>query len=516
MKNAVLRGSVILVIAGILGKLLGAFFRIPLSNILGAEGIGIYQMIFPIFSLALIICSGGVSYTLSHIISQIRASKNGNIKKEFFKGFFYSLTTSSVFAFLFFVLSGRLAEIQGNAFATLGYKLVGIALIFASLLACFRGLYQGYQNMLPTALSQTIEQLFKVVFGLGFSYFFRAEGIEMQVAVAFLGIGIAEILAFVYLILRSKKFNFETFPEQTFSSRFYLTNFSITLGFLIIPILTCFDSFVVVNILKKYFTAQVATSLYGLQSGLVNSLINFPVVISIAISLALLPNLTYSISENNKQNAQKTIEKVFAILFFVLAPCIIILYFFAEEIMALLYPSISQEMLEVSVMLLKISAPQILFISFLQISITVFQSLDKPAISIYVLLLSGVFKVISTLLFVNNPGFNIAGLALSNFVFYAIAAIIALIIVKKNIPFNLPQKQLKFMAVVFPAFALGCLLINVCFVGLMAKITLLFLLGLFGYLLPILKFDILNINSLLKEKLTRRKINEQKRVSERN
>lgn len=506
MKNMVLKGSIILVIAGLVGKALGAVFRIPLSNILGAEGIGIYQMIFPVFSLALIICSGGVSVTVAHTIAKIRASGSGGEKKVFYKGFFFTLITSLLFGLAFFFLGDNISLVQGNALAGTGYKMVAVALVFSSLLASFRGLFQGYQNMLPTASSQIIEQVFKVVFGLVFAYFFVEKSVELGVVGAFLGISIAEIFAFLYMVFRAKKLKLSKEDNGQFESRFLLTNFSITLSFLIIPIITAFDSFVVINILKNFFSSQMATSLYGLQSGMINSLINFPVVISVAISLAILPDLSFIISQNNTLSASEKIRKVFSFLLLILTPFILIFVFFAGDIMGLLYPSLTDELLQTSKLLLQISAFEILFIGLLQISTTIFQSLDKPAIPIYILIFAGSIKVSLTLILVAMPQFNIMGLAISNLVFYAVASVLALFLVKKYLPFSLKLKTLIVGGTSLSLTALGFYVVGVYFSNIWLKITIAGICGIAFYLLPLILFDLFEINAQIKQKFMKREI----------
>ena len=163
MKSTLFQGSLILMLAGFVGKLLGAFYRVPLSNILGPEGIGIYQMVFAVFSLALIISCGGVSVTVSHKVAKIRAGAPGSEKEVFLKDLLYSLFTSLIFAAIFLVLGNQIAILQGTDDGGFAYIMAGVALVFASVLASFRGVYQGHQNMLPTAISQVLEQMFKVV-----------------------------------------------------------------------------------------------------------------------------------------------------------------------------------------------------------------------------------------------------------------------------------------------------------------------------------------------------------------
>ena len=500
MKESVLKGGIILVVAGILGKILGAFYRIPLSNILGAEGIGVYQMIFPVFSLALIICSGGVSVSISHAIAKIRASGIGSIKQVFLKGFFYSLFTSIVFAIIFFILGDKIATIQGNSLAGFGYKVSALALIFSSLLAPFRGLFQGFQNMTPTATSQILEQVFKVIFGLVFALFFVQTSLELGVVGAFLGIAIAEIISFFYLFFKTKTHKFEFFSTKKENTSFFRTNFVITSTYLIIPLLTAFDSFVVINLLSKFFSSNLSTSLYGIQSGMINSLINFPVVISVAISLAILPTLTFHLTQNDNKKASEIISKIFTILLLFLLPCILIFIFFSKDILTFIYPSLGPELLETASLLLKISAFQILFISILQICTAVFQSLDKPVLPIYFMSVAGVIKIILTILLVKYPGLNIYGLAISNLIFYVISATPALYYVKNKLPFSLKTKTFSVIVVSLSILCTSFWILNVYAVSFWVKILFTTLITLTFYIFPLLIFDLLEIKHILKQK----------------
>ena len=501
MKETILKGGIILVVAGIVGKILGALYRIPLSNILGAEGIGLYQMISPVFSLALIICSGGVSVTIAHTVAKIRASGVGSIRDVFLKGFFYTLFTSLFFALLFFILGDKIAELQGNALAGAGYKICALALVFSSLLASFRGLFQGFQNMTPTATSQILEQVFKVAFGLVLAYFFARTSLELGVVGAFLGITIAEIISFFYLFFRAKTFNFGVFLIKKDKNPFFKANFIITSGYLIIPLLTAFDSFVVINLLTKTFSPSLSTSLYGLQSGMVNSLINFPVVVSVAISLAILPTLTFFLTQNNREKASEVVSKIFTVLLLFLLPCVLIFVFFAADILNFIYSSLGESLLETASLLLQISAFQILFISILQICTAVFQSLDKPILPIVFMSIAGAFKILTTIVLVNMPSINIYGLAISNLLFYAVAGVLSLVYVKKHLPFALKTKVLLVASTSLGVLASSFALINVYTSAFWVKIFLIGASLALFYILPLLTFDLFEIKNTLKQKI---------------
>ena len=169
-KSNVAKGVIVLLFANFLCKFLGAFYRIPLSNILGAEGIGIYQLIFPIYSIFLILVSGGISTTLAKIIAKERANGDENKIYCYLKiAFVFTFVFSFIIAAFFLAFASNIAGFQGNLNAKLGYEIISAAVVFSSLITVFRGYFQGYEKMAPTAISQIIEQVFKLVLGLIFA-----------------------------------------------------------------------------------------------------------------------------------------------------------------------------------------------------------------------------------------------------------------------------------------------------------------------------------------------------------
>ena len=169
---------------------------------------------------------------------------------------------------------------------------------------------------------------------------------------------------------------------------------------------------------------------------------------------------------------------------------------------SVLYPSLDGALLATASTLLQISAVQIVFISFLQVSVSVFQSLGKAQIPIFILLGAGVVKAVLTVLLVAAPQINIFGVAASNVVFYGISAALGLGLAKKFVPFALPEKSLLFLAISFTALSASFLLINVYFQSLVAKIFFAGISGLVLYILPIFYLDFFGIKTaLLKRKM---------------
>ena len=174
-------GTVILFFANIISKLFGAFYRLPLSNILGAEGMGLYQMAFPIYSFLLTLITGGISITLTRQIAIYRAKQDRvGIYKTFVLGRNTSLFFGLIFFFTLLLFAYPLSRLQGNVNAFYGYFAISIGFVFACMLGAYRGYYQGFNNMKPTAISQVLEQAVKLVLGLFFAYLFFKDYIELN------------------------------------------------------------------------------------------------------------------------------------------------------------------------------------------------------------------------------------------------------------------------------------------------------------------------------------------------
>ncbi len=195
-------GAGMLAVCSVLGKLLGAMYRIPLTNVLGGEGMGLYQMVFPLYTLLLTVSSGGLPVAISRIVA-VKMSDNDE------RGAAKVLNVSLVALFviglvgsvLLAALSAPLARLQGNGDATMAYLGISPAVLLVAILSCYRGYYQGRENMLPSAASQLIEQVVKLVFGLWFAKALMPKGVAYGVLGALLGVSASELIAVVALML---------------------------------------------------------------------------------------------------------------------------------------------------------------------------------------------------------------------------------------------------------------------------------------------------------------------------
>ena len=445
------RGTLILTIGALLCKVIGAFYRIPLSNILGPEGIGVYQLVFPVYSLFLIFASGGVPAALSKLVASCRAKGEKSRAKRFlFQAILLLAFFSLVFALLFFLLGAKIATFQGNSLASLGYVGAAAAIIFASVLTAFRGYFQGYQNMLPTAVSQILEQVLKLVLGLTFAFLLMPKGVGFGAMGAMLGVAAGEVVALVYLLAsylvkREKTDILEPKNEKTFWQDFWIfikQVFPITLNASILPLILAVDSFLIVNLLNSSgVSSSFSTQMFGVYSGMVNSLINFPTIVSTALATALIP----AISFQNELGKNERIESIFKIVFFVSIPFVFIFLAFSRQIIAILYPSATQgELLGVGALLLRICAINVFYISILQVATAILQAKNRSFGALLNLFVAGIVKVLLTVFLVQSP-LLIYGAAVASVMCYAISSGLNIIMLRGEVRFGLSVKSVCFI-----------------------------------------------------------------------
>ncbi len=452
-----MRGAGALAVCALIAKMIGALYRIPLTNIIGAEGIGLYQMVFPLYTALLTVSSGGLPVAISKIVSERKSQGDEAGARQVLFASLMSLSIAGLIAGAAVVLfRDKIAVIQGNGKAAVPYLGIAPSLLFVAVISCFRGYYQGTQNMLPSALSQIIEQVVKLVAGLFFARLFMSRSLEWAVFGALLGVSLSELAAMLFLLgrffftnLRYKKnsridasqVNFETAADMGAAASYrirtrkevlkevYKSAIPVTLGSLVMPMTQVIDSILVINLLMGLgYGAAEATQLFGLATGPINSLINMPVVVTLSLSVALLPKVSECFIKNENPSADVSQTMKFGFIIGLLAT--LILCFYARPILAVLYSrGLSAEQIEAGAKLLKIGGISVLYVSVLQVATSVLQAAGAPHKPALNLLYGAVLKVVFTLALL--PVFGIYGAMAGTVLCYAATCLLDIKSMKK-------------------------------------------------------------------------------------
>lgn len=398
-------GALVLTIGAFVSKFLGAFYRFPLTNILSSNGMGIYQMIYPLYSLLLVLSSSGIPVALGVIIAEglerkqfayVRKVEKVSLAFVVIVGFFLSLCV--------YLFSGALSSLQGNELGRLGYMALAPSILFVSVISGIRGIFQGRQNMVPTALSQICEQVVKIVFGIILAKLFIDKGIEYAVMGALLAVTISELVSLVFLLILFKKRKREIFiisEKESFVSNGQVIKdlikiaLPITITSAVLPLSLFFDSVVIINLLKTTMSIESATSLYGVFSGVVMTLINLPVVVSTSMSTSLIPTLTKAICMKDIKEQKSVVATCKEIVLWVSIPCMIFFIVAGLNIIELVFSSslLNSEILLASKLLAFQSVTTIL-LSFLQLYSSVLQCYKEAIKGAFILICGVIIKTI--------------------------------------------------------------------------------------------------------------------------
>ncbi len=426
-KRSFVGGAALLGVGAVLSKIIGAIYRVPLTNLLGLDGLGLYQMVFPLYTLLLDFSGAGVPSAISKIISSYPEYERKEKAKEYLLGslrllFFLGLIASA----LMFFLSDKISLLQGDKRATLAYKSLAPALLLVAVISCFRGYYQGLMNMAPTAVSQVIEQVVKLVAGILLIKSLLPSVVNAA-AGATLAITLSELVATAYLALlygknerKLPKLN-RAFPH---AKNIIKTSIPITLTGILLPLSHVIDSFMIINILSTY--RQDATALFGVLSGAVATLINLPVSICYGIATAIIPAVSSADSENAIKTNQK---KAIFITLLISIPCAIFYIFFSDTAVNLLFGRMTTSQKLLTINLLKVSAVQIVLLSLLQTFNGILIGRGRLYYPVISLGVGVAVKTVLNFILLKNEQLNIFASAIALIACYLVVCLVNLIMV---------------------------------------------------------------------------------------
>ena len=438
------KGAVILGIAGLTIKILGAAFRIPLTNIIGDSGMGYYQTAYPIYVLFLTVATAGIPTAISRMVAERNAVDQPYEAHRVFKLSFMLLLSIGVFSsgILFFGAESITRFIKEPE-AVYAMKAIAPALFFVPLMASFRGYFQGLENMTPTASSQIIEQFFRVSVGLGLAVYFLPKGLQYAAAGASFGataggiFGFAGILIIYALNRKAIMASLEDADKVPVESArkilwgLLVIAVPITIGASIMPIINTIDAAIVkIRLVDIGYDSAVARGLYGQLTGMAAPLINFPQVLTQAVAMSLVPVVASSRRRADLDFMKQNIATGLRYAFILSVPCAVGMMVLSEPIMLLLYPMQPESAVNAA-SCLAILAAGIIFLANVQTLTGVLQGVGKQAIPVRNLFLGALVKIIITYVLTGIPSINVRGAALGTVMAYFVAALLNLISVKK-------------------------------------------------------------------------------------
>lgn len=308
MRSKLVKGTLILTLAGFLSRILGFGYKLFLSQYLGSELLGIYQLIFPIYGICFTLYGSGIQTAISKVVSEYHKKNHTLIRSILSCGMMLSLLLATMCSLLLFFFCEPIAihVLKEPRCASL-VKMLSFTFPACSLSACINGFYFGQTKTKHPAIAQLIEQISRITFTLAACFLVAPKYSKEACNIAVFAITVGEITAMCYNMItlfshkkhqtkKSKKGHSLLFFRKilSFSIPLTCTHFSVS-------ILHALENILIPLLLQAYgFSSSHALSLYGILTGMTLPLLLFPSTIFNSISVLLLP----SISQANatKQN----------------------------------------------------------------------------------------------------------------------------------------------------------------------------------------------------------------------
>lgn len=445
-KKSFVKGAFILAAAGLVVKIIGAAYRIPLNNIVGVEGMGYYDIVYRYYSWLLVISSSGLPTAISKMVSErVTLGDYSGAKNVFRTAFRLLLGIGAVTTLIMFLGANTLSSISYPADAAdeiakqaLSFRALAPSLLFVSLMCAYRGYLQGMQHMAGTAVSQIVEQVGKLAVGFSLAITLLPKGPEYAAMGALLGVSASELMALIviWLIYLRRRNSLEARLAR--SAQRKLTGFGstakkllaiaipVTIGASIMPITGIVDSALIIRLLEGIgFTVSQARNAYSLLYSFVTPIINMPAVLTQALAMSLVPAISASMAKKDYKGVRSASRTGMKLALIIGTPCAVGLFVLAKPILGMLFGS-SLEAAELSLAaeLMQTACVGVIFLSLVQTLTGVLQGMGKPNVAVVNLVFGGILKVVTMLILTRIPAINIQGAAVSTVVCYAAAGIL--------------------------------------------------------------------------------------------
>ncbi|MDR3990134.1 MAG: polysaccharide biosynthesis protein [Phascolarctobacterium sp.] len=440
--NKFLKGTLILTVSSIVVKVIGSLNWIILSRVLGGEGIGLYQMGFPIYLMAITLSSAGIPVAISIITAEKLAQKDFlGAKRVFNVSLRLLFVTGLVFASALFFGAHWLIDNHWIRDSRAYYSIIALApaVFFVTFLASFRGYLQGWQIMTPTAASEIVEQLMRVVTMIVFANMFMPHGLAYAAGGASMGAGVGAFCALLVLMWfygRLKQKLKADLQQQNplatresaraIISRLLRLALPVSMSSLMLPVVANLDLLIVPQRLEAAgFHISQATEFFGYLTGMAVPLINLATIFTAAMTISLVPAISESRALNDVFGIRAKTRTAFRVALIITCPCFVGMYFLAEKIAALIYnaPGAADAIQTMSV--------GILLLGLHQISTGILQGLGRTSIPVINMILAAAVKVFLSWTLTAIPTLGIKGAAMATVVDFGLAAVLNMIFIFK-------------------------------------------------------------------------------------
>ena len=438
-KQTFLHGTMLLALSTAIVKVIGAFYSIPLKQIIGDQSFGYYSTAYEIYTLLLMISTAGLPVAMSRLISEASSLGQYRQMRKVYgvcRTIFLSLGVAGTLLMTVFCRQLAVFQEQPDAWAAIGT--LGPCCFFICLMSTYRGFFQGQSNMKPTSVSQVLEAICKLVVGLGVALalvYFTDEK-AYPAAGAILGVTISCLLSSVYLkVCFQKAYKDIPMTDEPVSSgkdiakRLLAIAIPITIGSAGLQLLTVLETRVYMGQLLETITQDQA----DVQKGIYNftqKIFNMPCAFITPITISIIPAITSQLTLGNAKSAKVTGESAARISALISMPCAFGLALLAQPVTQLL-GGYRGEKLALATQLMSVLGICIIFNSTVLLTNAIMQAHGHEKLPVVNMFIGGFIKLVAVFILSGNPQIGILGAPIGSLLCYLSITILNLFTMKR-------------------------------------------------------------------------------------
>ncbi len=449
-KQGFVQGALILMLANIIVKVGGAFFKIPLANAIGDNAMGYFSFAYFIYSMCFLIATAGLPVAISRMIASSLSRKKLREADKIYRVSLLLFVLIGLFATAtLFTLAPLIAKGANSPQLALCIRTISPIMFFICLVSCTRGYFQGNQNMIPTAVSQVIEVMGKLGLGLFAGIFASRQGYSAPVVASFAlsGVTLGVILSAVYMTFakavakRDREVGLTDHPRsgKAIAGELIAIAIPITISSSIMSMTSVIDSMLAVKRLNdtcvgiSYYSEnmnELAMAIYGAYMAKSVTLFNLPTTIVQPFAISIIPAISGAGAKGNFEDLKKTIDFTFRIVGAICLPCAFGIGVMAKPIVHLLFSG-NKELFtnaegtaffsnDVAGTMLTVIAPAIAFSGLITVSAAVLQASGHERKSILSTCCGVLTKALTIWLLIGIPSVGHLGIPLSTLLCYLV------------------------------------------------------------------------------------------------
>ena len=443
-KQTFLQGAAVLALATAIVKIIGAIYKIPLQNVIGTAGYGYFGTAYSIYDVLLMISTTGLPVAMSRMISEAQTLERHDQIRKIYKVALRVFLVLGILGTAGMLFGAKLLSgwIQKNDRAWFSIACLAPAVLLVSIIAAFRGFFQGQSNMTPTSVSQVFEALCKLIFGLGLAVFLMklTSGNEtFGAGGAILGVTFGCAVSALYLAVRYKK-AVKELPkggDVDSSSSILQTLLAIaipiTLGSAGLLIINLVDSAVYMGRLvgAAGVVSERADELKGIYE-FCRTIFNLPGAFITPLVIAVIPAITAHLTMKNQRGVRMVEGSAMRITGLIAMPCAFGLAALSSPILGLLAPKYTAADMQVGSIILAIFGMTVIFNSLILVTNAMMQAHGDVTTPVINMIAGGAVKVIVNFVLVGIPSLNIVGAAIGTLICYLVIIALNLIAMLKK------------------------------------------------------------------------------------